>query len=205
MRQASGIGKEWYEQAEAFEQYVKGKTIEEVTQIAVTKTGVPKDADLTSSVTIKIGDFVEVLERAVENAQVVGSGNGDHIGVGIMTHMRGSKDAEDGEDGYCQAHSDYAAVTANADGMITGCILDSTRTNVTFDKTGSVTVEDIYDNTPTYKENAAIESEWYEQIAAYEAYVDGKTLEEVMKNAEDTAMGELRQVIEKACKFMKSE
>ncbi len=229
MRPASGIGKEWYEQAEAFEQYVQGKTLEEVREIAVTKATVPEEADLASSVTIKIGDFVEVLERAAQNAQVVGSGNGDRIGVGIETHMRNSKDAADGEDGFCQAYTYYAAVTTNADGAITGCILDSTQTNVPFDEKGVITVEDIYANTPTKKElgdsygmksASSIGREWYEQAAAFEAYVDGKTLEEVKGIAVDEnmrptetelqssvtiAVGEFQKVIEKACKGVKTE
>ena len=228
MRSASGIGKEWYEQAEAFEQYVQGKTVEEAAQIAVTKSGTPEEADLSSSVTIKIGDFLEVLERAAQNAQVVGSGKGDKIGVGIETHMRNSKDAADGEDGFCQAYTYYAAVTANADGAITGCILDSTQTNVTFDEKGTITVDDIYANTATKKElkdsygmkaASAIGKEWYEQAAAFEAYVDGRTLEEVkgiavdenmrpteedLKSSVTIAVGDFQRVIEKACEAMKT-
>lgn len=229
MKAASGIGKEWYEQAEAFERYVQGKTVEEVKGIALTEATAPADAELSASVTIKIGDYVDALVRAAENAQVIGSGIGDRIGVGIQTHMRNSRDAADGEEGACQAYSYYAAVTANTDGVITGCILDASQTDVTFDMQGKLTVEDLSASTPTKREMgeeyglkyaSSIGKEWYEQAAAFEAYVDGKTLEEVKGIAVDEnlrpteenlsasvtiAIGDFQNVIEKAYESMKME
>lgn len=62
----SGIGKEWNEQTAAFCEYVVGKTIDEITGIAVGETGAPTDADLSASVTIAIGDFVALLEKAAK-------------------------------------------------------------------------------------------------------------------------------------------
>lgn len=64
MKKASSIGKEWYEEANAFAQYVTGKTIDEVKGISVNEKGAPADAELANSVTIKIGEFVDLLERA---------------------------------------------------------------------------------------------------------------------------------------------
>lgn len=69
MGAVSGIGKEWYEQADAFADYIKGKTLEEVKGMALTETGAPKDADIASSVTIKVGDYILALEKAVANAK----------------------------------------------------------------------------------------------------------------------------------------
>lgn len=69
MGAVSGIGKEWYEQADAFADYIKGKTIEEVKGMSLTETGAPKDADIASSVTIKVGDYILALEKAVNNAK----------------------------------------------------------------------------------------------------------------------------------------
>jgi len=64
MKKASGIGKEWNEQAAAFAKYVTGKTLAEVQGIAVNQ-GVPAGADLTSSVTIHITDFQAVIAKAM--------------------------------------------------------------------------------------------------------------------------------------------
>ena len=55
---------EWDAQAAAFASYVTGKTVSEVAGIAVDETTKPTDADLVSSVTIKIGGFQELIAKA---------------------------------------------------------------------------------------------------------------------------------------------
>ena len=69
MKAISGIGKEWYEQTEALEKYVVGKTAEEVAGIAVNEDTKPTDTDLASSVTISIGTFQEAVKKAAANAK----------------------------------------------------------------------------------------------------------------------------------------
>ena len=64
MRKASSIGKEWYEQAAGFAAYVTGKTPAEVSGIAVTEDGKAADADLAASVTISIGAFQTLVDKA---------------------------------------------------------------------------------------------------------------------------------------------
>lgn len=68
MKKASSIGKEWNEQAAAFAGYVKGKKLEAVKGIAVNAEGVATDAELTSSVTVHVSPFIELIEKAVNNA-----------------------------------------------------------------------------------------------------------------------------------------
>lgn len=65
MKKASSIGKEWHEQAAAFSAYVTGKTAAEVAGIAITD-GKVADADLAASVTIGIGDFISLIEKAAK-------------------------------------------------------------------------------------------------------------------------------------------
>jgi len=67
MKAASSIGKEWYEQANAFAEYAKGKTSEELNGIALTE-GVPSDADLAASVTVHVSSFQDVIARAYANS-----------------------------------------------------------------------------------------------------------------------------------------
>ncbi|MHC1786251.1 MAG: hypothetical protein AB9880_04260 [Christensenellales bacterium] len=74
MIKASGIQKEWFEQAAAFEAYCIGKTVEEVLATPTYKKddnhlSVPDVADLKTLVTMDIGEFLEVLEKAVANAR----------------------------------------------------------------------------------------------------------------------------------------
>ena len=63
LKQFSPIGKEWNEQVSVFAQYVTGKTAEEVLGMSMTETTAPAEADLTSSVTIAVGDFMALIEK----------------------------------------------------------------------------------------------------------------------------------------------
>lgn len=69
MAAASAIGKEWNEQAAAFAACCIGKTAEEVRGIAMDDSGLAADADLLASVTIHIGDFMNVVATAADNAK----------------------------------------------------------------------------------------------------------------------------------------
>ena len=57
---------EWDEQAAAFASYITGKTLEQVKGIAVDESTHPVDADLATSVTIAIGGFQALVEKAVQ-------------------------------------------------------------------------------------------------------------------------------------------
>ena len=69
MKKASKIGKDWNEEAAAFAKYVVGKTVAEVKGVAVNEKGEPTDKELTASVTISVGDFTKVIDKAVANAK----------------------------------------------------------------------------------------------------------------------------------------
>ncbi|MEG1774641.1 MAG: hypothetical protein RR320_07295, partial [Oscillospiraceae bacterium] len=66
MKGASGIGKEWNEQAAAYAAYATGKTVEQLKGIAVNDHGSPTTKDLAASVTIGIGEFNEIFEKAAK-------------------------------------------------------------------------------------------------------------------------------------------
>lgn len=73
MKGASPIGKEWYEQIAALEEYATGKTVAEVCGMATktvgTHTEVPAIDELASSCTIACGAFFDSLELAAKNAK----------------------------------------------------------------------------------------------------------------------------------------
>lgn len=56
---------EWNAQAASFASYITGKTADEVAGIAVDETTKPTDADLLTSVTIKIGEFQNLIAKAL--------------------------------------------------------------------------------------------------------------------------------------------
>lgn len=225
MKKASSIGKEWNEQATAFADYVIGKTVEEVKGIAVSEEGVPTDEDLSASVTVHVTDFIDAIEKAVENAEELGAGADDMIGIGVVTTIDKSQNAGE-ENGTAQAYSNYAAVTFDENNVITSCIIDASQTNVNFDKTGMIT-SDLTGPFKTknelgdeygMKKASSIGKEWYEQAAAFADYVVGKTVDEVKGIAltedgvaadEDLSasvtvhIGPFMNVIEKAFNFAK--
>ena len=74
MKQASGIKKEWYEQIAALEDWMRGKTVDDVLAMKVTTRDnntkdVPDEADLKTSVTISVTDQLRALEKAYANAK----------------------------------------------------------------------------------------------------------------------------------------
>ena len=73
MKPASPIGKEWYEQIAALEEYSVGKAVADVTGMEVKEvnghTNVPAIEDLTSSCTMSCGDFFVTLDKAAANAK----------------------------------------------------------------------------------------------------------------------------------------
>lgn len=66
MRKASSIGKEWNEQAAGFSAYVTGKTLSEIAGLAVDESGKATDADLAASITLSIGTFQALIEKAAQ-------------------------------------------------------------------------------------------------------------------------------------------
>lgn len=187
MLKASGIGKEWNEQADAFAAYVIGKTMDEVKGVALNEEGAPADADLAASVTVHITDYIATLEKAVANAQELGAVEGDQLGLGVSTDIAKSKDASAEGDGLAQAYSYYIATTFNAEGKISSCVIDASQGNVNFSTAGAITTDlTVAPQTKQelkegygMKAASGIGKEWYEQANAFAAYVIGKSVDEV--------------------------
>jgi len=192
MHKASGIGKEWNEQAAVLAEYVKGKTVNEIKSIAVDGSGHPTGSDLKASVTISISGYIDAIEKAVAQAQELGASTSDKLGLGIITNMSHSVDAGD-DPGLAEAYSTYVVITQDSGGKITSCIIDASQGKVNFDKSGKIT-SDIQASVKTKNElgkdygmakASSIGKEWYEQAAAFAQYVTGKTPAEVASIAVD--------------------
>ena len=74
MVNASEIKKEWFEQMEAFEDWMIGKTVDEITGLKVkeanpTHQNVPDVPELTSTVTITVENYIAAVHKAVEAAK----------------------------------------------------------------------------------------------------------------------------------------
>lgn len=190
MGKASSIGKEWNEQAAAFAKYVIGKTADEVKGIAVDESKHATGADLKASVTVSIGTFINAVQKAAANAKDLGASATDKLGIGTTTNIAKSKNAGD-DPGLAQVYSTYTALTKDAAGKITSCIIDASQANINFDKTGKITTDitaavqtkDELGDAYGMKKASSIAKEWNEQAAAFAAYVTGKTVSEVQSIA----------------------
>lgn len=187
MKGTSDIGKEWYEQANSFAEYVVGKTVEEVKGIALNEEGVPATEDLTASVTVHVTDLIDAIEKAVSNAQELGAMANDKLGLGIATSISDSKDATTDAEGLAQAYSHYAAVTVNADGKISSCAIDASQGKVNFNATGVISTDLAagFKSKQELKDEYGMRAksdlgkEWFEQANSFAEYVTGKTIDEV--------------------------
>jgi len=181
LKKASKIGKEWYEQADAFAAYCIGKTAAEVLGISA------EEGDLKASVSVSINDYQATVAKAVENAVVTGAQEGDKLGLGVVTDITKSTDAAADADGLAQAYTTVTAVTVGADGKITSSVIDAVQANVNFDAAGKITsdlsaaisTKNELGDSYGLKKASSIGKEWYEQAAAYAAYAVGKTVDEV--------------------------
>lgn len=187
MKKASKIGKEWNEEAAAFAAYVVGKTADQVKSIAIdSKEGAPTDKELTASVTISVGNFMDAIQKAVANAKDMGAKSGDKLGLGIYTTISGSTNAG-AKDGIAQTSSNFGVTTTDASGKITSCIIDAAQTNVNFTAAGKITsdlkatlkTKDELGSSYGMKKASKIGKEWNEEAEAFAKYATGKTAAEI--------------------------
>lgn len=189
MKGSSGISKEWYEQALAFETWSVGKTVAEI-KAAMT------DADLTDGVnigvTITVDLFVEALENAIANKVEV-EGEVAAIGVGgkgALSLKRGTTETN-GYDWYVAAAAfdeDEKVLAAAidtfqiryaiqpAEGEVAArAIVDTAGVQVVAEESrikGKQELKEAYG----MKGSSPIEKEWYEQAAALVEYLVGKDI-----------------------------
>ena len=192
MRGASPIEAEWDEQTRAFEEYVIGKTVDEVKGMELDTENHSGPVDLTSSCTISVVEFINAIVNAAENpVEVTGATN---FGLASIVNPESTANASADSDGTAQYDTTIAAVATDADGKIVGAKVDVAQQSVKFDTTGAlagaledvdlrskVTKKEDYNMKSTSESLGNIEGggEWYEQALAYEAYLVGKTADEV--------------------------
>lgn len=186
MKLHGGAKYEWNEQAAALAEYAEGKTLEELKNGAVGENGKAVDADLASTATIYLGDYVAAIEEAVNTAQHLGAKKGDELRLAVISGIGSSTGADAENAGTAQLDTDIAVLTLN-NGVITSCYLDGVQAKVAFDAEGVITA-DLNAEIPTknelgetygMKQYGGAKYEWNEQAAFFAEYVTGKTAAEV--------------------------
>ena len=181
------LGESWFDQAAAFAQYVKGMTAEEVKNIKVDEENYPIEPDLKASVKISIGNFVKCIEKAAMEAKEGGAAESDKLSIGAVPAMNKSAGATNSKEGLAQVDTAYAAVTRDAGGKISSCLIDASESGVSFTGKGKITT-DLTAEPKTnnelkeaygLKEASGIDKEWFEQAESFAQYVTGKKPAEV--------------------------
>ncbi|MBQ7836637.1 MAG: hypothetical protein IJ389_05220 [Clostridia bacterium] len=180
MKAASGIGREWYEQADHFAENIIGYTIDEVIDM---ENG---DADLTSGCTIDTDPFKAALEASDKDSmkKEFTAANEPAASLAVVSNDEGSKNASDTNDGIAALSSTYAAVALDG-GRILASMTEATETKVYFDASGLI-IE--ISKRPGKREQGAsygmkpasdIGLEWYEQADNFEEYTVGMNGDQV--------------------------
>jgi hypothetical protein len=189
MKKASSIGKEWFEQIAALEDWMMGKTVEEIKAV-----NTEEDADLKASVTVGVESYVQVVEEAFANAVAVNGG--ETLGLGHEISIANSKSAEGDKGAVAQVDTVIMVSAFDKDGKVAGAILDTAQTKVEFDKDGKVATDKNGEfktkvelgNDYGMKKASSIGKEWFEQAAALTDWMKGKTVEEIKAvNTEEDA------------------
>lgn len=190
MVKASSIGKEWFEQIEAFENWMIGKTVDEIKGLKVKERdenhkSVPDVPELTSSVTITVENYIAAVEEAWNNAE--DAAGAATVGLGIETHINKSKDKAADVKPVAQVDTYMTAVAADKDGKVVKSIVDVAQVKVNYDENGVVTSDKTVapQTKKEIKENygmikaSTIGKEWFEQMDAFEDWMIGKTVDEI--------------------------
>lgn len=195
MTKASEIGKDWFEQMAAFEEWMIGKTVEEIKSLPVKERdeshkNVPDVPELTSSVTITVESYIAAVEEAWANA--VDAPGAEKVGLGVKAGIGSSKEKgtdANGKEILPQAQADvYMSATAvDAEGKVVATLIDTAQVKVAFDAEGKLTTDKAgeFKTKQELKEEygmvkaSAIGKEWFEQMAAFQEWMQGKTSDEI--------------------------
>ncbi len=187
---------EWFQQADAFAEYVIGKTADEVASLPTRVRGadephpgyvVTTDETLFASCSITITDFIEAVAKAARDqyAQEF-SAPSFSLGLACNSDASDSAAAADGKNGAIKMYVEFAAAAVAADGKILAAVTDAIQPSHEVDEFGEI-VKNTYKGTKkelgfdyNMVKYSEATNEWFQQAAAFEDYCEGKTADEVL-------------------------
>ena len=113
---ASSLKKGWAEQADAFADYLIGKTPEEVSMLKLDNDGRGTDADLLSGCTIAVDRYRDAISKACSSAKVLGAAKGDRVSLGIEA-VNATSDVTATDDKDVNAGIDVSMVAVTLDAV----------------------------------------------------------------------------------------
>ena len=180
-----GAAKEWFEQADAFEAFVVGKTLSEIK--ALVAEGNKGNGDVVAAgCTIMIHEFVGAIEKAFANLADSTATASSALKLGMNTEQS-TKDAAEEADGSNQVETTVFAAAVDAEGKVLVAASDCVQVKFTFDAAGASTF-DTTKAVASKREQGAnygmvawggAAKEWFEQADAFNALCVGKTATEI--------------------------
>ena len=159
-------GLNWFEQVAELEKWLVGKTVSEITKA-------PEDADLTSSVSIKMEGLLTVVGQAAENAVEVAN----VAKVGSVSEVSGT--TEEG----IEINTTVTAVAFDASGKVLNTFIDQAQLKATSENGKVVFAKEDTRTKGQLKEEYGMSSkgkvEWYKQVESFTAWTLGKSVSEV--------------------------
>ena len=179
-----GAAKEWFEQADAFEGVVAGKTLDEVKALMV--EGYGNDDVKAAGCTIAIGDFIGAVEKAYNAAAASDVTANDTLKVTAYT-VQEIADATADKAGSNKVSVYTFAAAVNAEGKVVKGVSDCVEADFTFDTKGATTfdatvaIQSKREKGSNYGMVAygGAAKEWFEQVDAFDALCVGKTGAEI--------------------------
>ena len=180
-----GAAKEWFEQADAFEAFVVGKTLDEIKAL-VAEGNKGNDTVIAAGCTIMIHEFVGAIEKAFANLADSTATAESALKLGMNVEQTTS-DATEEKDGSNQVETTVFAAAVDAEGKVLVAASDCVQVKFTFNATGVSTL-DTTKAIASKREAGAnygmvayggAAKEWFEQADAFNALCVGKTAAEI--------------------------
>ena len=181
-----GAAKEWFEQADAFETVVVGKTLAEIK--ALVAEGNKGNSDVIGAgCTIMVNEFVGAIEKAFANLADSAATASSALKLG-MNVEQSTADATEEKEGSNQVETTIFAAAVDAEGKVLAAASDCVQVKFTFTAAGASTL-DTAKAISSKRELGAnygmvayggADKEWFEQADAFNALCIGKTATEIV-------------------------
>ena len=179
---------EWYQQAANFEEYVVGKTADEVAGIETTLNEeghtVAVDETLYASVSISIADFQAAIAKACADEQGMSFTAEAPFTMGLACISEvdaATKAATAEEDGSVNMYTEFAAVVLDGEGKILADLQDAIQPKIAITAAGEIGETNFKGTKRELKEDYNMVKfsdatlEWYQQAANFEEFAIGQT------------------------------
>lgn len=193
---------EWFEQVENLENWVVGKTAEDIANIEtkVNEEGynVAVDEELFASCSISLEAFQDAIVKACndEKGSTFTTADAFTLGVSAISNSKESVAAADSEDGNAMVkmYTEFGAAAVGADGKILAALTDAIQPKITVSAEGEIlnkdftaTKRELGDDYNMVKYGNSI-AEWDAQAKAFADFTVGMTADEV--NAMETRVND---------------